>query len=78
MWIYITCSRCGVHRRISDRKPEHAKKLAGKGWWNYGTALYCPSCSASWHERNIKELGTEADAENRILMVMRCCQRKEK
>lgn len=78
MWIYITCSHCGDRRRISDRKPNYAKKLANQGWRNFGTALYCPSCAATWHERNTKKLGTKVDAENRIFTVMRCCQRKEK
>jgi hypothetical protein len=77
VWIQLTCSRCGTHRRISDNHPEHAVKAAKAGWRSFGAVIYCPDCSKTWHKRNTKRLGSELDTIERILVIMRCCKKKE-
>lgn len=51
----IQCSHCGEWTgfRYSERKME---SMAEKGWGSVGDALYCPKCTATWHERNEKPL----------------------
>lgn len=77
MWLNIGCSRCGKTYRLSDNHPEKAVNMARAGWRNYGTALYCPKCSSTWHQRNSKPLGNEIDAVYRILVIMREAQKAE-
>lgn len=48
----LTCSCCGAHSRHLKRSLNYAVELADEGWRNYGTAMYCPSCSETWSERN--------------------------
>ena len=76
MWIRINCSRCVKHRRICDNRPEHSVSAVRAGWRSYGTALYCPDCAKTWHERNTKALGNKLDTCERILVVMRCCRKR--
>lgn len=52
MYITITCSNCGKHRRISNKKVKYAINAIKAGWGSYGRALYCPECSKTWDERN--------------------------
>lgn len=52
MEIMITCSRCGKHRIISNKKVEYTAKAIQDGWNSFGSALYCPECSKTWEERN--------------------------
>ena len=52
MVITITCSCCGAHREISNEKMEYTVKAIKDGWGSFGSALYCPKCTAAWDERN--------------------------
>lgn len=52
MIITITCSCCGNHKNVSNEKMEYTVNAIKEGWGSYGSALYCPECSASWDERN--------------------------
>lgn len=47
----IQCSRCGATMSFAYRA-SHVIGAARAGWNSYGAALYCPSCSATWDERN--------------------------
>lgn len=76
MWIHITCSCCGKHRRISDNHPEQAVSAARAGWRSHGTALYCPDCVKTWHERNTKALCNELDTCERILVFVGRARRR--
>ena len=69
MWLLLTCSRCGKHRRISDRVYTHAIMAVNAGWRSFGTALYCPKCSDTWHERNDKPLNPKNYALERIVQM---------
>lgn len=50
--ITITCSCCGNHRKLLNDKLENVVKAIKDGWNSCGSALYCPSCSATWDKRN--------------------------
>lgn len=52
MYVTITCSNCGNHRRISNKKMEYTVKAINDGWGSFGAALYCPECSKTWDDRN--------------------------
>jgi len=69
MWIFLQCSRCGNRRRISDRVGTHATKAVNAGWRSFGTALYCPKCSDTWHERNDKPLNPKNYTLERIVQM---------
>lgn len=70
MWLRLTCSRCGKHRRISDRiGGGHATRAVAAGWRSYGTALYCPECADTWHERNDKPLNPKDYTIDRIVQI---------
>lgn len=47
----IQCSRCGATMSF-EYSAGHVIGAAHAGWNSYGSALYCPSCSATWYERN--------------------------
>lgn len=67
MYINITCSNCGRHRRISNKKVEYTVRAIKQGWNSFGSALYCPECVRSWHDRNNTELAGE---KNTFLIIM--------
>lgn len=48
----IYCSRCGAKSRYRSCGMTGAWDHYNAGWRSCGTALYCPKCSRSWHERN--------------------------
>lgn len=52
MNVMVTCSRCGNHRMISNKKVEYTVEVIKEGWNSFGTALYCPECSKTWKKRN--------------------------
>lgn len=52
MYITITCSNCGNHRRISDKRWKYIEKVIDEGWNSVGSAMYCPECVKTWQERN--------------------------
>lgn len=48
----ITCSRCGHRSEEVERNQSSAEDLVSEGWGSYGSAVYCPTCTESWAERN--------------------------
>lgn len=55
----IQCSNCGVRQQFKYSAAS-VIGLITIGWSSYGSALYCPECSAAWHE-NGKNSGKELD-----------------
>ncbi len=53
--LFIQCSRCGKREEIPFYY-SFLVKATMDGWNSYGSALYCPECTATWHDRNDKEL----------------------
>lgn len=51
--IEIMCSNCGATGKISQWMPSLFNAV-DEGWGSYGSALYCPKCTATWEERNGK------------------------
>ncbi len=51
MTINLCCSRCGANQNISYTTASVLKAVKD-GWGSYGSALYCPACSATWGDRN--------------------------
>lgn len=51
----ICCSCCGKHKR-TIYSATNVLSAADQGWRSYSGCLYCPECSASWHERNKTKL----------------------
>lgn len=51
----LWCSRCGNHEKV-ERSIEGVKTKSRKGWRSYGSAIYCPICTATWGERNSRAL----------------------
>lgn len=47
----IQCSRCGATMSFAYNAG-HVIGATRAGWNSYGSALYCPECSATWEERN--------------------------
>lgn len=47
----IQCSRCGATMSFAY-SASHVIGATRAGWNSYGSALYCPACSATWDERN--------------------------
>lgn len=52
--VWIQCSNCGNSSRFAYTATNVMKHIR-EGWNSFGSALYCPACSKTWHERN-KEL----------------------
>lgn len=54
----ITCSNCGlsVYFRTTSG---NIRKYIKAGWGSFGSALYCPECTKTWHERNTHELASD-------------------
>ena len=59
MFYKITCSNCGKHRRLSYPAESSIWHAIARGWNSCGSALYCPECVKTWHQRNDKELAGE-------------------
>ena len=59
MFHVITCSNCGRHRRISDKKLQYTINALKAGWNSCGRALYCQTCVETWGERNATALAGE-------------------
>lgn len=55
----IQCSNCGARQKFKYSTGS-VIGLITIGWSSYGRALYCPDCSAAWHE-NGKNCGKELD-----------------
>ena len=72
MKITITCSCCGNHRQISNKKVEYTAQAIRAGWGSCGSALYCPTCSKSWEDRNSKPM---SDERNTFFVIMRAFSR---
>lgn len=66
MFFYIRCSNCGKSRRLTTSRRESLENAVKKGWGSSGSALYCPKCSATWHERNTKSM---SDSPNTFLVM---------
>lgn len=49
----IYCSNCGTNKEFKYTAM-NVLSLVVHGWNSYGSALYCPSCSATWDIRNGK------------------------
>lgn len=47
----IQCSNCGRVDRVCYTT-QNVIHTIQKGWNSFGSALYCPDCSKTWHERN--------------------------
>lgn len=47
----IQCSRCGATMSLAY-SVGNVIGATRAGWNSYGSALYCPACSATWDERN--------------------------
>lgn len=69
MDVMITCSRCGKHRMISNKKVEYTVKVIQDGWNSFGSALYCPECSKTWEDRNGEERKLAGDR-NTFFVIM--------
>lgn len=64
----ITCSNCGSSQHL--RYSTSAVLAACRSGWNsYGSALYCPECSATWDKRNPGRL--MAGEENTVRVIDR-------
>jgi hypothetical protein len=61
MYITITCSCCGEHRRLTNKRVSYTVKAIKDGWGSCGSALYCPRCSRTWQERNTKPMADESN-----------------
>jgi hypothetical protein len=66
MFFKITCSNCGKHRRLSFPMEASIYHAIACGWNSFGSALYCPDCVKTWHERNNKELAGERNTHDVI------------
>lgn len=49
--VEIQCSCCGQRDSVTTG-PTGLDRCVEKGWNSFGSALYCPECSATWEERN--------------------------
>lgn len=61
MFVKIFCSNCGKSYRMSTKNVVCVRDAINAGWGSCGSALYCPKCSKTWHERNKKPM---SDGEN--------------
>lgn len=64
MHIYLTCSRCGQNKRMSDS--DKILKIINDGWGSFGSALYCPECCKTWEERNSNAM---SDSNNTLTII---------
>ena len=48
----IQCSNCGATRSFKYSAGNVLRIVGVNGWNSCGSALYCPKCSKTWHERN--------------------------
>lgn len=48
----ISCSRCGASQSFRYNAANVLNLVFTEGWRSYGSALYCPKCSATWYDRN--------------------------
>ena len=49
----VQCSNCGrTGRWEKETMTRCAAAALEDGWRSYGSALYCPECCRTWHERN--------------------------
>lgn len=62
----IQCSNCGS-RRVLNAAADSLDAVK-EGWGSFGSALYCPACSASWGVRNNGR--PMADQENTIRVIL--------
>ena len=51
MRIMIQCSNCG-EVRLLKKSMKDIDEAVKDGWCNFGSALYCPTCSKTWNQRN--------------------------
>ena len=56
--VELYCSNCGNHKQIRYTAT-NVIDVVNYGWRSYGSCLYCPECSATWHERNQTELNSK-------------------
>lgn len=70
MWVKISCSRCGESRRLSTKQVDCVGSAIKAGWGSYGSALYCPKCAKSWHDRNEKPMADESHTAMRIAALV--------
>ena len=71
MFVSIYCSRCGNRRRLSTKTTAHDLLSAIKAGWNScGTALYCPKCAKTWHERNSGRMAGDLNTASQIASAM--------
>ena len=47
----LSCSNCGASKNTAYNATA-AIRAVKEGWGSYGSALYCPACSATWDARN--------------------------
>ena len=55
----IMCSRCGKMESVPNNLGVIDK--VAERWGSCGSALYCPRCKATWHERNNKPMADKAN-----------------
>ena len=65
----IQCSDCGAQKEMDSRK--FPGEAVAEGWGSLSTALYCPVCSATWHERNEKPMSNPVNTLFRIVDIYR-------
>jgi len=70
----IECSNCGARQRFSY-SAANVNSLIAFGWGSFGSALYCPECTATWHIRNkTKELDSKTST---IAVIDEWAERQE-
>lgn len=72
----ISCSRCGAGDEFRYSTRNVLCAVYTKGWRSYGSALYCPECSATWDERNKGR--PLPRPENTIVLIDELYQRSKK
>ena len=76
MIVDIQCSCCGSHAWVDTKTVQSAVDVIKSGWGSCGTALYCPKCTATWHERNgDREM---ADEKNTFYQIMNRVMRQKR
>lgn len=70
----VQCSNCGAIKGFTYTA-SNVNKTIFQGWGSYGSALYCPKCVKTWHERNNKNLSTN---DNTIAVIDTIHERNKK
>lgn len=73
--IEIMCSCCGFRKTIPNSIGA-IDDTCNEGWNSFGSALYCPECVRTWHERNSKPLAGKQNTFT--IMAAKCFKEYER